>query len=433
MYESDPSVVLVVGGGGREHALAWALAKSDTVSKAYVAPGNGGTAFEDKVENVTIGAGETPMLREFARDYGVGLTVVGPEAPLASGIVDEFREAGLSVFGPSRAAARLESSKVWAREFMARHDIPHPPFTVAESATAARRAVSELGGDCVVKADGLAAGKGVIICSSPEEGEAAVHKIMVERAFGDAGDRVLVEEKVSGPELSIMAVTDGFGYAVFPAAQDYKRQLDQDQGPNTGGMGSYAPAPDATSDVVAEVRRRVIAPTLEGMLEEGVPFNGCLYCGMMLTDSGPVVLEYNVRFGDPETQAQLPLVVDDLAVLLRDAARGALGPPSAADTEGRSAVCVVLAAEGYPAAPQVGGEVRGLAAAAEKDGVTVFHAGTRREGDKVFTSGGRSLNVVCVRDSLADAVAGAYEAIGEGGVQFDKMQYRSDIGRRALG
>jgi phosphoribosylamine--glycine ligase len=432
MYEPDPALVLVVGSGGREHALAKLIAQSSTVSKVYVAPGNGGTAFEDKVENVGIGAGETTMLLNFARDYGVGLTVVGPEAPLALGVTDEFRAEGLPIFGPSGPAARLESSKVWAREFMARQGIPHPQFRVAEDARSARGAVAEMEGRCVVKADGLAAGKGVIIVNTLEEGDAAVDRIMVERAFGDAGDRVLVEELAEGPELSIMAVTDGYGYVIFPPAQDYKRQLDGDRGPNTGGMGSYTPAPDATPEIVEEVRRRVIAPTLEGMLAEGMVYSGCLYCGMMLTESGPVVLEYNVRFGDPETQAQLPLVREDLAAILRDAARGSLGAVSTIEAEGRSAVCVVLAAEGYPEAPKVGEEVRGLDTVSGDGDVTVFHAGTRREGDQVFTSGGRSLNVVCVGDSLSDAISGAYAAIGTDGVHFDKMQYRTDIGARAV-
>ncbi len=432
MPESDPAVVLVVGGGGREHALAWALARSPTVSKVYVAPGNGGSDLGAKVENVAIGDKEIDLLRDFARDYGVALTVVGPEVPLALGVVDRFRQAGLAVFGPTQAAARLESSKVWAREFMARHGIPHPAFTVATSAGEAEDAVRRLGGRCVVKADGLAAGKGVTVCGTVDEGLAAVRRTMVERAFGDAGDRILIEERGEGQELSLMAVTDGHSYAIFPTAQDYKRQLDGDQGPNTGGMGSYAPAPIATPELVDEVRRRVIEPTLAGMTEEGTPFTGCLYCGLMLTDDGLVVIEYNVRFGDPETQAQLPLVETDLAPVLREAAYGSLAGLQVDWPPERSAVCVVLAAEGYPTQPQTGDQVKGLEEAAQRPGVTVFHAGTRREGDAVITSGGRSLNVVCVQDTLADAIAGAYESIGEGGVHFEHLQYRTDIGARAL-
>jgi phosphoribosylamine---glycine ligase len=431
MPASD-ATILVVGGGGREHALAWAIARSPAVARVYVAPGNGGTAREAKVENVPLKDGDIDGLARFAREHEVALTVVGPEVPLGAGIVDRFRAERLRVFGPTADAARLETSKTWARAFMARHGIPHPAFTVADDVATAEAAVRALGGRCVVKADGLAAGKGVLVCGDVDEGVVAVRTVMVDRKFGDAGTRALVEERCEGPELSVMVATDGRSYVVFPPAQDYKRLLDGDDGPNTGGMGSYAPAPLATADVLALVRNRVVEPTLAGMADEAVPFTGCLYCGLMLTARGPVVIEYNVRFGDPETQAQLPLVGDDLVDVLRAAAAGGLaGGDAPLDVRG-AAVCVVLASPGYPERAETGRTVRGLEAAEQVPGVKVFHAGTRAEGDAVLTSGGRALNVTCVRDTLADALAGAYAGIGPDGVHFAEMQYRHDIARRAV-
>ena len=278
-----PASVLVVGAGGREHALCWALARSPGVGRIHAAPGNGGTARESRVENVPLRDSDVDGLLDFAIDRRIELTVVGPEAPLAEGLADRFRDAGLCVFGPGREAALLEASKVRAREFMARYGIPHPAFTVTDEVRAAESAVRELGGHCVVKADGLAAGKGVLVCDGVAAGLAAVRTVMVERRFGAAGARVLVENRMSGPELSIMVVTDGRHYALFPPAQDYKRLREGDQGPNTGGMGSYAPAPIATADLVARVRREVVEPTLAGLAEEGTPFRGCLYFGLMLT------------------------------------------------------------------------------------------------------------------------------------------------------
>jgi phosphoribosylamine---glycine ligase len=424
--------VLVVGGGGREHALAWAIARSPSVASVHVAPGNGGTALEPKVRNVPLKDGDIEGLVRFARQEAIGLAVIGPEAPLGAGIVDAFRAQRLPVFGPTADAARLETSKVWARDFMARHDIPRPVFTATDDVATAERAVRELGGVCVVKADGLAAGKGVLVCGDVEEGLRAVQSVMVDRKFGTAGEQVLVEERLAGPELSVMVAGDGRSYVVFPPAQDFKRLHDGDEGPNTGGMGSYAPPPIATADVLDAVRRRVVEPTLEGMAAERAAFTGCLYCGLMLTDRGPVVIEYNVRFGDPETQAQLPLLGDDLVEVLRaGAAGGGLdGGGALLSTRGAS-VCVVLASPGYPEQAETGRLVRGVRAAEEVAGVKVFHAGTRPEGDGVVTSGGRALAVTCVRDDLAAARSGVYEAIGEDGVNFDGMHYRRDIAHRA--
>ena len=440
MAQPDPSIVLVVGGGGREHALTWALSKSPRVTRIYVAPGNGGIPGEPKAENVDIAAGDADRLVAFAREHGVGLTVIGPEGPLAAGIVDRFREAGLTVFGPSQAAARLETSKAWARDFMARHGIPSPAFRVAETFEAASVAIRALDGRCVVKADGLAAGKGVVVCGSQAEALAAARDMLVEQAFGSAGARVLIEQRCEGPELSVMAVCDGERYVLLSPAQDHKRLLAGDRGPNTGGMGAYAPAPAASPELLDQVRREVVEPTLAGMRAEGTAFSGCLYCGLMLTEAGPVVIEYNTRFGDPETQVQLPLVASDLAELLLAAAEGRIDPEAFALAPGRSAVCVVLAAGGYPRQAETGRPVTGIDEAETVAGVKVLHAGTRLEpGGRLLTSGGRALNVVCERGSLLDALRGAYEAIddpestpGPGGVGFVDMQYRLDIAYRAF-
>ncbi|MCB9176084.1 MAG: phosphoribosylamine--glycine ligase [Caldilineae bacterium] len=440
MAQPDPSIVLVVGSGGREHALTWSLAKSPKVARIYVAPGNGGIPGEPKAENVDIAAGDIEGLLAFARERGVGLTVIGPEDPLAAGVVDRFRAAGLSVFGPSQAAARLETSKAWARDFMARHGVPSPAFRVAETFEAASEAIRALGGRCVVKADGLAAGKGVVVCDSQDEALAAARDMLVEQAFGSAGARVLIEQRCEGPELSVMAVCDGERYVLLPSAQDHKRLLAGDHGPNTGGMGAYAPAPAASPELLDRVRREVVEPTLAGMRAEGAAFSGCLYCGLMLTETGPVVIEYNTRFGDPETQVQLPLLRSDLAELLLAAAEGRIDPEAFALAEGRSAVCVVLAAAGYPRQAETGRPITGIDAAETVPGVKVLHAGTRLDASgHVLSSGGRVLNVVCERGSLLDALRGAYEAIddpestpGPGGVGFEAMQYRRDIAYRAF-
>lgn len=439
MPQIDPRTILVIGNGGREHALAWAIARSEGVDRVLVAPGNGGTDLELGVTNVDIAADDIDRLLILAQTEDVGLTVVGPENTLAAGIVDRFQAAGLPIFGPSRAAARLETSKVWAREFMRRHGVPHPEFVVAEDIESAEAAVKRLNGRCVVKADGLAAGKGVIVCDTVPEGLDAVRAMMLDRAFGEAGSRVLVEERIDGPELSVMAVCDGETYVTLPPAQDHKRLREGDEGPNTGGMGAYAPAPIGTDAVIDLIRRTVIEPTIRGMAEEGQPFTGCLYCGLMLTEDGPKVIEFNTRFGDPETQAQLPLIEEGLVDILRAAAgdgrRVADVPLRIAD--GKSCACVVIAAPGYPALAQTGATVLGIDGAERHPGVKVFHAGTRMERDEasrpvLVTSGGRALNVVCVRTTLSDVLDGVYGAIGGEGVRFDGMSYRKDIAFRAL-
>lgn len=432
MPNADPSILLVVGSGGREHALAWALARSDSVARIYLAPGNAGTTHEAKCRNVDLKDTDIERLVSFAIEIGAGMTVVGPEAPLSAGIVDRFRAAGLAVFGPTQAAARLESSKSWAREFMVRHDIPHPSFTATGDVETAKRAVAALSGQCVVKADGLAAGKGVSVCHGLGEGYAAVEAMMVERAFGASGDRVVVEECVEGHELSVMAVTDGHDYILIPPAQDHKALLDGDRGPNTGGMGAYIPTPFVTPELLAEVRQRIIEPAIAGMAAEDAPFTGCLFCGLMLTERGSVVLEFNGRFGDPETQVQLALLESDLAELVQQAVAGRLKDAQVRWATDRAAACVVLASAGYPSTSEAGRVIEGLDEAAQRPGVKILHAGTSIRNNEIVTTGGRALNVVCVQDTLAEAVRGAYAAIGPNGVHFEGMQYRTDIAAQAL-
>jgi len=429
---SPTRTVLVIGGGGREHALAWSLARSAGVERVYVAPGNPGTEAEPGVENIAVAEHDAEGLVGFAKARNVGLAVVGPEGPLALGMVDHFRAAGLRVFGPTRAAARLETSKVWSREFMRRHAIPHPRFAVVEDLAAADAAVRALDGRCVVKADGLAAGKGVVVCDDIASATEACEAMLVGRTFGEAGARVLIEERIAGPELSVMAICDGKDHQMLAPAQDHKRLLEDDRGPNTGGMGSFAPAPIATMEVLEAARRQVIEPTLAGMAAEGAPFVGCLYCGLMLTDDGLKVIEFNARFGDPEAQVQLPLVASDLAALLAAAARGGVRDSPLTMAPDATAVCIVLAAAGYPSAPQRGAQVHGIAEAERREGVKVFHAGTRRNQGRLLASGGRVVGVVCVRDGLQAALAGAYSAIGPDGVHFEGMAYRTDIAFRAL-
>jgi phosphoribosylamine--glycine ligase len=367
-----------------------------------------------------------------AIEHAVDLAVIGPEDPLAAGLADDLRAAGITTFGPSRAAALLESSKSWSRGFMARHGVPHPRFVSADGWEAAERAIADLGGPCVVKADGLAAGKGVVVADDAAEALRAVERMLAHREFGAAGERIVVEERLAGVELSVMAIADGARYVVLPPAQDHKRLLENDEGPNTGGMGAYAPSPAASPATMARIRAAIIEPTLAGLRDEGRPFVGCLYCGLMLTDAGPVVVEFNARFGDPETQVQLPLLRDDLGRLLWAAATGALAPRDLDVAANEAAVTVVLVPAGYPGTSESGAAVTGLDRAAAIPGVKVFHAGTALRGETVVTAGGRALAVTCVGGSLAEAQAGAYGAIGDQGVHFDGMRYRKDIAAKAF-
>ncbi len=417
--------LLVVGSGGREHAIAWRLAQSPRVQKVYVAPGNGGTAREAGVENAPISA--IDKLAEFARAENIHLTVVGPEAQLADGIVDLFRSRGLRIFGPTRACARLESSKQFAKEFMIRHRIPTAAFASFDEARAAHDHVESRGAPIVVKADGLAAGKGVVVAMSADEAHRAIEQILVERTMGTAGNRVVIEEFLEGEEASFIVLADGERVLPLATSQDHKRLKDGDEGPNTGGMGAYSPAPVVTPELHARVIREVIQPVLAGMAEEGHPYSGFLYAGLMIDGSGnPRVLEFNCRLGDPETQPILLRLKSDLFELIERAVDGRLDHATA-EWDRRPALGVVLAAAGYPDAPKKGDVVNGLPEAGE--GFRVFHAGTVLKDGSIVTNGGRVLCVTALGDNIKMAQRRAYEVVK--GISFDGMQYRSDIGHRA--
>jgi len=418
--------LLVIGGGGREHALAWKLAQSPRVQKVFVAPGNGGTATENGVENVAISA--LPDLIAFAKKEKIHLTVVGPEAPLAAGVVDAFRDAGLKIFGPTRAAAQLESSKDFAKSFMARHKIPtalHKTFTDAAEAKAF---VTKRGAPIVVKADGLAAGKGVVVAASVAEAHAAIDQMMTDKSLGDAGARLVVEEFLQGEEASFIVMCDGTHVLPLATSQDHKRLRDGDQGPNTGGMGAYSPAPVVTPKVHARAMREVIQPAVQGMAQDGIPYLGFLYAGLMIDRNGtPKTLEFNCRLGDPETQPIILRLKSDLLELIERALDGTLDQVEA-DWDRRAALGVVVAAHGYPDEPRKGDAITGIPRP-ESD-CHVFHAGTRLDGKNLVTNGGRVLCVTALGDSVKMARARAYEALDR--IRFDGMQFRKDIAYRAL-
>jgi phosphoribosylamine--glycine ligase len=416
--------ILVVGSGGREHALAWKVSQSPLADKVYCAPGNPGTAR--LAENLPLAAEDIEGLGRFARQNRIDLVVVGPEAPLVAGIADRLTQDGIAVFGPSAAAARLEGSKAFAKEVMEAAGIPtasHGVFETLEAALAYARAQD---GRVVVKADGLAAGKGVVVCGTPEEAEAALRSILVERIHGDAGRRVLVEERLEGPEASVIALSDGEHLLTLPAAQDHKRIFDGDRGPNTGGMGAFCPTPQVGEALLAEVERSVLRPAIREMARRGTPFRGALYAGLMLTRQGPKVLEFNARFGDPETQPILMRLSNDLVPALLAAARGDLEGVRLSFGPGAS-VGVVMAAEGYPGPVARGDLIEGAEEAFE-EGVQVFQAATARGADGTLrTAGGRVLTVCALGPGLEEAAARAYRAAGR--IRFRGCQYRRDIGR----
>jgi phosphoribosylamine--glycine ligase len=422
--------ILIGGGGGREHALAWRLAADPGVDALVCAPGNAGIARVATL--AAVDPADPDALLALAAREAIDLTVIGPELPLDRGAVDRFRAAGRRIFGPPRAAAQLECSKAFAKDFMSRHGIPTARYRVCESSAEARAVIAsgEFGLPVVLKADGLAAGKGVVVAVDREEADAAIRAAMDEAQFGAAGSRLVIEECLTGPEVSFFALCDGTRAIPIASAQDHKRIFDGDRGPNTGGMGAFAPSPLVDAAMQSQIMRQAVEPVLRGMRAEGTEYRGFLYCGLMLTCDGPKVIEYNVRFGDPEAQVVLPLVGGALLPLLAAAADGDLGAHRVTLRDGVS-VGVVLAAAGYPGPVQGGAPIHGLDAAARLEDVAVFHAGTALRDGQIVTAGGRVLTVVATAADYRAAIDRAYEAVSL--ISFDGMQYRRDIGRKALG
>ena len=419
--------ILLVGNGGREHAIAWKLLKDDPSVELFCAPGNAGTAAIAR--NLQIDASDIPALLAWARENAPDFTVVGPEAPLCAGLVDAFEAAGFPTFGPVRAAARMEGSKAFAKEIMAAAQVPTAEAVVVRDEAAAREAVARLGVPVVLKADGLAAGKGVMVCMDAAQVEAALRDLFSENKFGAAASEVLVEQYLDGEEASILAFVDGKTVVPLASAQDHKRLLDGDKGPNTGGMGAYSPAPAVTPDMLAVVQSQILRPVVEELSRRGIVYKGVLYAGLMLTKSGPKVLEFNCRFGDPETQAILPRLTSPLLPALRACRDGALDA-SLVSWDPRPAVCVVMVSGGYPGKYQKGVVVEGLDEAAAQPDAVVFHAGTARRGGLVVTDGGRVFGVTALGADVRSAVAAAYRTVVK--IKFDGASYRSDIAWRAL-
>lgn len=426
--------VLVIGSGGREHALAWKLSHSSAVDRVFVTPGNAGTA--EDCENVNIAIHETDRLIEFARQNQVGLTIIGPEGPLCEGLTDAFQVAGLRVFGPSRAAAQLEGSKIFCKRTLFSADVPTAEFWIFRTAAAAREFVddrySETPGDVplVVKADGLAAGKGAIVCQNLGDVHDAIRRIAIDREFGSAGDQFIIEQKLRGPECSLLAITDGQTLVTLPPVQDHKRAYDNDRGPNTGGMGTYSPAQILDPDTIGWVEEHVLVPTIHTLKRNRTPFKGVLFCGLMLTAGGPKVLEYNVRFGDPECQAIMMRLQSDLFELLDLTVAGRLADLSGCQWDPRPSVCVVMAAEGYPNAYRKGDEIRGLEEAARLADTKVFHAGTALREGKVVSTGGRVLGVTALGDNVPQAKLKAYTGVKC--IRWEGAWCRKDISDNAL-
>jgi phosphoribosylamine--glycine ligase len=420
--------ILVVGSGGREHTLVWKIAQSPLAGEILAAPGNAGMA--ELARNVPVKADDIEGLARLAVDEGVDLTVIGPELPLTMGLADRLMEAGLTVFGPSRAAARIEGSKWFAKELMLRAGVPTARAYFTDSPDEARERADELGYPVVVKADGLAAGKGVIIARDPKEAEEAIDGMLVQDRFGESGHHLLVEECLVGEEASILAFTDGSESALMVSSQDHKRAFDGDEGPNTGGMGAYAPAPVVTPEMVGTIKRDIIDATVRAMREaDGTVYRGVLYAGLMITEDGPKVIEFNCRFGDPEAQVVLPLLESDLVEVMLATARGELDP-STVTSSSAAAACVVIASGGYPGSYEKRKVIGGLSTAAAIEGVTVFHAGTEAVDGDVVTAGGRVLGVTGVDKDLASALTRAYEGVRV--IKFAGAFHRKDIGHRAL-
>jgi len=417
--------VLVVGSGGREHALVWKISKSPRVSKIYCAPGNGG--ISDLAECVNISATDVVGMVRFAKQNGIDLTVVAPDDPLAMGMVDALQAEGLKAFGPTRDAAIIESSKVFAKHLMRRYGIPTAEYRVFESYDKAVKYVEQVQYPVVIKVEGLALGKGVIIARDFDEARDALKSMMVDKVFGEAGLRVVIEEHLAGPEVSVLIFTDGKTIIPMVSAQDHKRAYDGDQGPNTGGMGAFSPSRVYTPDIASEVEDGIIRPTIRAMAQEGRPFKGVLYFGLMLTPQGPKVLEYNARFGDPETQVVLPRLKTDIVDIFEAVIDERLDEINV-EWEDNAAVCVVLASGGYPKSYRTGYEISGIDEVLKDPDMMVFHAGTKKVDGKYYTSGGRVLGITAIAKDLDTAVRKAYQSVGK--IHFENMHYRRDIGRK---
>jgi phosphoribosylamine--glycine ligase len=423
--------ILVVGSGGREHALVWKIRQSPNVEKLYCAPGNAGTRL--LATNVEVKANDIQGLLKFVKSERIDLTVVGPEVPLTEGIVDTFEAEGFSIFGPSKRAAEIEGSKVFSKDFMKKYHIPtasYAAFGVGQRREAEEYA-SSVPVPCVVKADGLAAGKGAVICESRDEARCVINEMMGQKIFGSAGERVVIEEFMTGEEASVFAISDGENFAILSPAQDHKRILDNDQGKNTGGMGAYAPAPVMTAGLMAQVESTIVIPTIRGMAAEGRTYRGCLYIGIMVTENGPKVVEYNCRFGDPEAQVILPLIDGDLPEIMMAACHGTLKNYSVRLSDA-TAVCVIIASRGYPEKYETGKKIFGLDAVQSRNEVMVFHSGTVQAGGDIVTAGGRVLGVTAIgpHQGLKETIRTAYSGVRQ--ISFDGAYYRSDIGQKGL-
>jgi len=423
--------ILIIGSGGREHALVWKISQSKLVDKIFCAPGNGG--ISKQAECIDIKADDIPHLLEFAKREKIDLTVVGPEASLAGGIVDEFNNYKLRIFGPNKKAAQLEASKVFAKELMVKYNVPSADFKIFDNAEQAKKYIEKRGAPCVVKADGLAQGKGVIVAKTTDEARQAVTSIMQEKVFGDAGNKVIIEDCLFGEEVSIIVLTDSEEVIPLASSQDHKRVFDNDSGPNTGGMGAYSPAPVVTEGLFRKILDNIIYRVIHGLIEEGIGYNGVLYAGIMLTDEGPKVLEFNVRFGDPETQAILPRLKSDLLEAMLAASNEKLGKvikTGGMNWDNRACVSVVCASGGYPGNYEKGKLISGLEEAEKLLDVVVFHAGTKKENGKYFTNGGRVLGVTGLGNTIKEAIEHTYQAVER--IHFEGMHYRRDIGQKAL-
>ncbi|WP_276692823.1 phosphoribosylamine--glycine ligase [Acidaminococcus massiliensis] len=419
--------VLVIGGGGREHTLVWKLAQSKSVTKIYAAPGNPG--MKGLAECVDLDIADLDGLADWAEKHAIDLTVVGPEAPLVAGIVDVFKARGLTIFGPSAKAAEIEGSKIFSKELMEKYGVPTAFFKVCDNLADARAFVEEKGAPIVIKADGLAAGKGVVVAMTKDEALDALDDMMGHHKFGSAGNRVVIEEFMEGEEASLLAFTDGKTIVPMLAAQDHKRVNDGDQGPNTGGMGAYCPAPVMTAALKEKTVKEVLRPIVDALAKEGRPYSGCLYAGLMIKGDSVKVVEFNARFGDPETQVVLPLLKSDLAEIMAACAKGTL-QPEMVEWSDKAAVCVVMASGGYPGSYKKGLPITGLKAAGAMEDVVVFHAGTREEDGKILTNGGRVLGVTAVAEDIPSAQQKAYDAVDK--IHFEGAHFRQDIAWRAL-